>query len=72
MTKISSSEKNYRMKKLLMIVSMAYIIAIAGTVTYYYVFFKPEQSRINARQEQNMKDKENVIYCPQCISSPRE
>ena len=51
---------------------MAYIIAIAGTVTYYYVFFKPEQTRIKAQQEQNTKDKENVIYCPQCISSPRE
>jgi len=50
------------MKKALLIVSMVAIVAIAGSMIYYFVFFKTEQAReqlrleeVKIKQEQNAK-----------------
>jgi hypothetical protein len=42
-----------KMKKALMIIAMVAILAIAGSMIYYFVFFKPE----NARAELSLQEK---------------
>ena len=44
------------MKKALMIIAMVAIVAIAGSMIYYFVFFRPGVTRAEIRlQEENLK-----------------
>lgn len=46
------------MKKALMIIAMVAIVAIAGSMIYYFVFFKPENARVELKlQEKFQEDK---------------
>ena len=40
-----------KMKKALMIVAIIALVAIAGSMIYYFVFFKPEQQKAEIRLE---------------------
>ncbi|MHB8278768.1 MAG: hypothetical protein ACYDIA_14095 [Candidatus Humimicrobiaceae bacterium] len=50
------------MKKALMIIAIIAIIAIAGSLVYYYVFFKPEIAKAEIRlQEQKFESDKKEI-----------
>jgi len=49
-----------KMKKALMIIAMVCIIAITGSVVYYYVYFKPENTRAELRLQEDKVKQEQV------------
>ena len=56
------------MKKVLMIIAIVAIIAIAGSLIYYFVFFKPgiERAEIRLREQKAIEEvirKENLGKC---------
>jgi len=46
------------MKKALMIIAIVAIVAIAGSLVYYYVFFRPEKEREEMGEQRNNEVKE--------------
>jgi regulator of replication initiation timing len=45
-----------KMKKALMIVAIIALVAIAGSLVYYFVFFKPENARVELRLQEKLQE----------------
>jgi predicted Holliday junction resolvase-like endonuclease len=73
------------MKKALMIIAIIGIIVIAGSVLYYFVFYKPglEKSQVNLQEQklqqdikqqtaEDQKKQENKIKCDECLKEAED